>query len=74
MHIIAILFVLLTLSLAFGVIGGMLFAHRERIGEALAGYVATPIQRQERLVRPKSRISRTLAKPRAAISPRPLAA
>ena len=35
MHILVILFVLSALVLAFGVIGGMLFAHRERIGEAL---------------------------------------
>ena len=41
MHILAILFVLLALILAFGVIGGMLFAHRERIGEALGMTVAT---------------------------------
>ena len=40
MHILAILFVLLALALAFGVIGGMLFAHRERIGEALGMTVA----------------------------------
>jgi hypothetical protein len=41
MHILAILFVLATLVLAFGVIGGMLFTHRERIAEALAGHVGT---------------------------------
>ena len=40
MHILAILFVLSALVLAFGVIGGMLFAHRERIGEALGMTVA----------------------------------
>jgi hypothetical protein len=36
MHILAILFVLASLGLALGVIGGMLFAHRERIIEALS--------------------------------------
>jgi hypothetical protein len=41
MHILAILFVLATLVLAFGIIGGMLFAHHERIGAALAGHVVT---------------------------------
>ena len=40
MHILAILFVLSALVLAFGVIGGMLFAHRERIGESLGMTVA----------------------------------
>ena len=40
MHILAILFVLSALALAFGVIGGMLFAHREHIGEALGMTVA----------------------------------
>jgi hypothetical protein len=74
MHILAILFVLLALAFAFGVIGGMLFAYRERIGEALTGYVVAPVQRQERLVRTTSRTSRTSVKPRAAISPIPLAA
>lgn len=37
MHILAILFVLVALVLAFGVIGEMLFVYRERIGAALAG-------------------------------------
>jgi hypothetical protein len=37
MHILATLFVLASLGLAFGVIGGMLFAHRDRIIEALSG-------------------------------------
>jgi hypothetical protein len=36
MHILAILFVLASLGLALCVIGGMLFAHRERIIEALS--------------------------------------
>jgi uncharacterized protein YneF (UPF0154 family) len=37
MHILAILFVLVSLGLALGIIGGMLFAHRARIIEALSG-------------------------------------
>jgi hypothetical protein len=37
MYILAILFVLASLGLAFGVIGGMLFAHRVRIIDALSG-------------------------------------
>ncbi len=37
MHILAILVVLALLGLALGIIGGTLFAHRERIGNALAG-------------------------------------
>ena len=43
MHVLAILFVLSALVLAFGVIGGMLFAHRERIGEALGMTVAATL-------------------------------
>ena len=74
MHILAILFVLVALGLALGVIGGMLFVHRERIGEALAGNVAMPIHQQERLGRAKVRISEASARPRAAISPILLAA
>jgi hypothetical protein len=42
MHLLAILCVLATLVFAFGVIGGMLFAHRERIGSALGGHVVMP--------------------------------
>ena len=37
MHILAILFVLSALVLAFGVIGGMLFGHSQRIITALLG-------------------------------------
>ena len=37
MHILAILVVLSILGLALGIIGGTLFVHRERIGNALAG-------------------------------------
>ncbi len=37
MYILAILVVLALLGLALGIIGGTLFAHRERIGNALAG-------------------------------------
>ena len=37
MHMLATLFVLASLVLALGVIGGMLFAHREQIVSALAG-------------------------------------
>ncbi len=37
MHILATLFVLASLVVAFGVIGGMLFAYREQIVAALAG-------------------------------------
>ena len=37
MHILASLFVLTTFVLVFGIIGGMLFVHRSRIGNALAG-------------------------------------
>ena len=37
MHILASLFVLTILVLVFGIIGGMLFVHRTRIGNALAG-------------------------------------
>jgi hypothetical protein len=37
MHILATLFVLASLGLVLCVIGGMLFAHRERIIEALSG-------------------------------------
>lgn len=36
MHILAILFVLASLGLVLGVIGGMLFVHRERIIDALS--------------------------------------
>ncbi len=36
MHILAILVVLALLGLALGIIGGTLFAHRVRIGNALA--------------------------------------
>jgi hypothetical protein len=46
MHILAILFVLAALVLAFGIIGGMLFAHRERIGAALVGHVVTSSESQ----------------------------
>ncbi len=37
MHVLATLFVLASLVLALGVIGGMLFAYREQIVSALAG-------------------------------------
>ena len=37
MHILASLFVLTILVLVFGIIGGILFFHRVRIGNALAG-------------------------------------
>lgn len=46
MHILAILFVLANLVLALAVIGGMLFAHRERIGSALVDHVVTTAERQ----------------------------
>jgi hypothetical protein len=74
MHILAILFVLVALVLAFGVIGGMLFVHRERIGEALAGYIVMPVHEQTQLGRVKPHISRASVKPRMAIPPIPLAA
>jgi len=41
MHILATLFVLASLVVALGVIGGMLFAYREQIVVALAGGSAT---------------------------------
>lgn len=41
MHILATLFVLASLVVALGVIGGMLFAYREQIVAALAGGSAT---------------------------------
>lgn len=74
MHILAILFVLVALILALGVIGGMLFVHRARISEALTGYVGAPIHQQERLGCAKVRTSGASARPRAAISPILLAA
>lgn len=40
MHILAILFVLASLGLTLAVIGGMIFAHRDRIAGALAGHSA----------------------------------
>jgi hypothetical protein len=40
MHILSILFVLVTLGFALYVIGGTLFAHSERIAEALSGHSA----------------------------------
>ena len=78
MHILAILFVLLALVLAFGVIGGMLFAHRERIGEALGMTVATTAG-HEPLVHTKFRTRRApvalnRARPVALTLAHPLAA
>ena len=78
MHILAILFVLLALVLAFGVIGGMLFAHRERIGEALGMTVATTAG-HEPLVHTKFRTRRAAvalnrARPVALTLAHPLAA
>jgi hypothetical protein len=74
MHVLAILFVLASLVLAFGVIGGMLFAHRERIGEALAGNVVMPVQEQKQSRRVKPRTSRASVTPMVAMTPIPLAA
>jgi hypothetical protein len=42
MHILATLFVLASLGVALGVIGGMLFAYREQIAIALAGGSRAP--------------------------------
>jgi hypothetical protein len=42
MHILATLFVLASLGVALGVIGGMLFAYREQIAIALAGGSTVP--------------------------------
>jgi predicted outer membrane lipoprotein len=74
MHIFAILSVLVALALAFGVIGGMLLAHREHIVQALMGYVASPVQEHKRLEQKRVAPRRALAKPRATVSPLPLAA
>ena len=74
MHVLAILFVLASLVLAFGVIGGMLFAHRERIGESLAGNVVMPVQEQKQSRCVKPRTSRASVTPMVAMTPIPLAA
>ena len=57
MHILAILFVLSALALAFGVIGVMLIAHRERIGEAL-GITVMATQGHELIAHRKFRTRR----------------
>ena len=78
MHILAILFILSALVLAFGVIGVMLIAHRERIGEAL-GITVMATQGHELIAHRKFRTRRApvmlnRAKPVALTLAHPLAA
>jgi hypothetical protein len=76
MHILAILFVLASLGLVLGVIGGMLFVHRERIIEALSGRSAIGDSRVTFVnFAHQQQLQRCICRqPTAALPPLPLAA
>ncbi len=76
MHVLAILFTLISLGLALGIIGGMLFAHRTRIIEALtgrsaksdSGVIFVTFEQNQAAARPVRRL------PMTTLPPLPLAA